>query len=84
MSEYETIKSELSDVKKLLHKLLQKEPPKKEWVSDIEACEMLSIKKSTLNKYRYERQIEFRSPRPFLYSVKSIEALIKKRTIRAI
>lgn len=82
MSEYETIKNELVEVKGMLAKLLQAEPPKKEWVSASEACEILGIKETTLASYRQKRMVEFRSPRPFQYSMRSIEKLQQERTIK--
>lgn len=83
MSEFETIKHELQEVKGLLKQILRKdEPEKEEWVSAEVACQMLHIKPATLASYRNKRMIEFRSPRPFKYSIASIEELQNERTIR--
>lgn len=83
MSEYETIKQELTEVKGLLKQLLKKdEPEKPEWVNAEEACKLLHVKEATLASYRHKRLIEFRKPRPYQYSVASIEKLMSERTIK--
>lgn len=83
MSEYETIKEELSEVKAMLKQLLrQQEPNKKEWVTAEEACKMLHIKGTTLASYRHKRMIDFRGPRPYHYSTRSIEQIQHDRTIK--
>ena len=83
MSEYEIISKELQEVKSLLKTLLKKdEPEKEEWVSAEVACQMLHIKPATLASYRNKRMIEFRSPRPFQYSIASIEKLQNERIIK--
>ena len=84
MSEYETIKNELNELKGLVKQLINKEYIKPEWISANEACAMMNIKKSTLNSYRHRRLIEFRKPRPYQYSVKSIEKFMSERTIHKV
>ncbi len=69
---------------KLARELLTSKPPQ-EWVSEPEALELLHIKKSTIDKWRHDRRIDYRGGRGHLqYSMKSILVILDERTVRAV
>ena len=82
MSEYETISRRLDAIESLLKRSIKEVNP--EWVDADTACKMLNVKPSTLASYRFQRLIEFRKPRPYQYSVASIEKFLSKRTTQTI
>lgn len=57
--EVEQIISDIKEIKEIIHQKFQNNPLKDRWLTPREVCELLSVSKRQLQKYRDRSQINF-------------------------